>query len=72
MPPLAPILLFLILGSALIAWGVRKRLRGARHGAGEALDAAAYAQAGRDQGNPLIVVGAALIASTLIVWLVQR
>lgn len=72
MSPLAPILLFLALGLALIAWGIFKRRKGARHGAGEALDAEAFARAGREQGNPLILVGAVLIAITLIVGLLSR
>jgi hypothetical protein len=72
MSPLTPILIFLGLGAALIAWGVLKRRKGARHGAGEALDAEAFARAGREQGNPLILVGAALIAITFIVWLTSR
>jgi len=69
MSPLTPIVTFLALGLALIAWGLFKRRQGARHGNGEALDAEAYLRAGKEQGNPLIVVGAALIATTLIVWL---
>ena len=72
MSPLTPILLFLALGSALIAWGIFKRRKGARHGSGEALDAEAFARAGREQGNPLILVGTVLIAITLIVWLASR
>ncbi len=72
MSPLVPILLFLLLGLGLIGWGLWKRRSGARHGAGEALDAAAYAQAGRDAGNPLILVGAVLIAITAIVWLAAK
>ncbi len=72
MSPLVPILVFLVLGLALVAWGVLKRRTGARHGAGKVLDAEAFARAGREQGNPLILVGAALIAITLIVWLAAR
>lgn len=72
MDPRVPILLLLLLGAGLIGWGLAKRRTGARHGAGEALDADAYARAGREQGNPLIVVGAALVAITLIVWMVAK
>lgn len=72
MAPLTPILIFLALGMALVAWGVYKRHKWARHGAGEALDGEAFARAGREQGNPLIVIGAALTAITFIVWLTSR
>lgn len=72
MDPRLPILIFLGVGLALIAWGAQKRHRGARHGAGEALDAEAYRRAGREAGNPLIVVGAALLAITLLVWALGR
>lgn len=72
MDPRLPLLVFLLLGLGLIAWGLQKRRRGARHGAGEALDAAAYARAGREAGNPLIVVGTGLLLITLLVWLLAR
>ncbi len=69
MSPSTPLFIFLAIGLGLIAWGMSKRHQGTRHGAGEALDAEAYLRAGREQGNPLIVVGAALIAITFLVWL---
>ncbi len=72
MDPRLPILVFLLLGLGLILLGWRKRRQGLRHGAGEALDAESFARAGREQGNPFIVAGSALIAITLVVWLLGR
>lgn len=72
MDPRLPILLFLLLGLGLIGLGWRRRRQGLRHGAGVALDAEAFVRAGREQGNPFIVAGVALIAITLIVWLAGR
>jgi hypothetical protein len=72
MSPSTPVFIFLALGLLLIAWGMVKRHRGARHGAGEALDAEAYLQAGKEQGNPLIVVGTALVIITILVGLASR
>lgn len=63
-----PVLLFCLLGLGLAGLGLHRRLQGRRHGPGVVLDAEAYERAGREQGNPLIVVGAALAAISLAVW----
>ncbi|MBI4911188.1 MAG: hypothetical protein HY823_00475 [Acidobacteria bacterium] len=72
MSPFAASFLLSALGAGLVVQGLLKRRRGERHGPGEVLDAQAFARAGREQGNPLILVGAVLLAFPLLVWLLGR